>query len=221
MNGEPMIKSLPLLIFIIFISSSQLFAQSTIEADLKSFVGGKKARFSTADHPKARGLDIQVDIPNNWKKKEGERPHIIQKFSSAGGDGIAKVATLSITPIPSQMKGFTDKEIADTLFDPKLAAETLPENSKLVTASPTKYDGEPGILLYYVTQMSSVGANFASLVVSHRFLHKRATVDFTIAYSVLITSAQRSLTQQEGEAFLGLAIQMGNSIILAQKYKAR
>jgi hypothetical protein len=119
------------------------------------------------------------------------------------------------------MEAFSDKEIADALFDPKLAAKTLPENSKLVAANPTKYDGQPGILLYYVTQMSNAGANFASLVVSHRFFYKRTTVDFTIAYSVLLTSTQRKLTQQEGESFLGLALQMGNSIILVQKYKVK
>jgi len=214
-----MFKNRLLLIFIITILSTELFAQTSIQDDFKSFMGGSKIKFSTVGHPKAQGLNIQIDYPKSWIKKEGERPHIVQKFSSSGGGGIAKVAVLNITPIPSDLKGFSDKEIAENLFDPKLIEGQLPEKSKIVAAKPTKYDGEPGIFLYYVLQMSNAGLNFASLMVSHRFLYQRATVDFTITYAILLTPTQKQLSQQQSDSFLGLAIQMGNSIILPDKYK--
>ena len=216
-----MFKIRLLLIFIITILSTELFAQTSIQDDFKRYMEGSKVKFSTVGHPKAQGLNIQIDYPKSWIKKEGERPHIVQKFSSSGGGGIAKVAILNITPIPLDLKGFSDKEIAEYLFDPKLVEGQLPENSKLLTVKPTKYDGEPGIFLYYVSQMSRAGANFDSLMVSHRFLYQHATVDFTIAYLILLTPTQKQLSQQQGESFLGLAIQMGNSIILPDKYKLK
>jgi len=214
-------KRILCLILIIAISSTELFAQSSIQDDFKSFMEGSKLKFSTVGHPKAQGLNIRIDLPNSWIKKEGERPHIVQKFSSSGGGGIAKVAILNITPIPSYLKGFSDKEIAENIFNPKIIEDQLPGNSKLLIVKPTKYDGEPGIFFYYVTQMSRAGSDFASLMVTHRFLYQHATVDFTIAYSILLASTQKQLSQQQGESFLGLAIQMGNSIVLPDKYKLR
>jgi hypothetical protein len=217
-NGVIMFKSL-LLIFIFSVSSNELYAQSSIQNDLKSFMEGSKARFSTDGYPKSQGINIQIDFPKSWTKKSGERPHIVQKFSSSGGGGIAKVAILNITPIPAYLKGVSDNEIAENLFNPKLIKDQLPENSELLFVNPTKYDGEPGIFFYYFTQFSRAGANFASLMVSHRFLYKRVTVDYSIAYSILITPTQKEPSKQQVESFLGLAIQMGNSIILPDKYK--
>jgi hypothetical protein len=208
-----------LFIIIIVFSSTELFAQSSIQDDFKNFRAGNKSKFSTVGHPKSRGLNIQIEFPSSWIKKQGERPHIVQTFSSSEDGGIAKVATLSITPVPSELKNFSDKDIAENLFKPEFAESILPENSKLIVANPTKYDGESGILVYYVTQMSRSGANFASIVVSHRFLYQRHAVDFTIAYSMLITSTQKQISQQQSDSFLGLAIQMGNSIVLFDKYK--
>ena len=216
-----MIKIRLLFIIIIALSSSDLFAQSNIQDDLKNFNDGIKNKFSTVGHPKSRGLNIQIEFPNSWVKKQGERPHIVQKFSSSEDGGIAKVATLSVTPLPSDFKDFSDKDIAENLFNPELAESMLPESSKLIVAKPTKYDGEPGILLYYITQLSRAGAEFTSLVVSHRFIYQHNTVDFTIAYSMLITYTQKHISQQQSDSFLGLAIQMGNSIILFDKYKLK
>ena len=43
-------------------------------------------------------------------------------------------------------------------------------------------------------------------------------MDLTIAYSTLITPAQKNITQQQSDSFLGLALLMGNSIILPDNY---
>jgi len=72
-----MLKIKLFFILIIMISSTELFAQSSIQDDIKNFIAGEKLKFTTAGHSKSRGLNIQIDIPQNWKKKEGERPHIV------------------------------------------------------------------------------------------------------------------------------------------------
>ena len=146
------------------------------------------------------------------------RSHIVQKFSSPGDGGSAKVAILNITPVPSNLRGLSEKELSEILFDPSQIESQLPKSSKLITAKPTTYDNEPGIFIYYVTQLSRSGVDLASLMVSHRFLYKNSTVDLTIAYSTLITPAQKNITQQQSDSFLGLALLMGNSIILPDNY---
>ena len=214
-----MLKIKLFLILIIITSSTELCAQSSIQDDLKNFISGEKLKFTTADHSKSRGLNIQIDIPKNWKMKEGERPHIVQKFSSAGAKGIVKVATIHISSLPSELKGFSDKEITEVFFDPDFSEEILPEKSKLIIAKPTEYDGEPGIFVYYLTQTSRAGLDFSGIVVSHRFFYQKAMVDISITYSVLISPTQEKISQQQCETFLKLAIQIGNSIVLPDKYK--
>ena len=156
------------LVIVIAVLPTVTLAQSTIQADFKSYMGGKKIKFSTKGQPKAHGLIIEFDVPQNWTKKEGERSHIVQKFSSPGDGGSAKVAILNITPVPSNLRGLSEKELSEILFDPSQIERQLPKSSKLITAKPTTYDNEPGIFIYYVTQLSRSGVDLASLMVSHR-----------------------------------------------------
>ncbi|MBA7670085.1 hypothetical protein ES703_78228 [subsurface metagenome] len=207
-----------MLIYLFSFYSINLFPETSILDDFQGFVQGNRTKYTTAGNPKAQGLEIQIEFPKSWVQKEGKRPHIVQNFSSSAKGGVAKVATLSINPIPSDLRFFTDEEIADVLFDTEFAKDVLPEGSQLLIANPTKYDGEPGIFLYFITQTSRAGANLLGAVVSHRFIYQRNAVDFSITYSILVTSNTKQLTQQEVEAFLGLAIQMGNSIIILNKY---
>ena len=103
-----MLKIKLLAILLIFISPTLLFAQSNIQDDYNGFLNGEKLKYSTNGHPKSQGLNIQLEYPNTWKKKEGVRPHIIQKFSAPETGGRAKVATLNITPLSSDLEKFSD-----------------------------------------------------------------------------------------------------------------
>jgi hypothetical protein len=50
-----------------------------------------RARFSTADHPKARGIKLAMQLPRSWAPSEGERPHIVQKWTSEHGTGLGNI----------------------------------------------------------------------------------------------------------------------------------
>ena len=53
----------------------------------QEFNRGFKAVYRTKGHPKAKGLDFQVEYPKSWLSQEGKRPNIIQIFSSNNGRG--------------------------------------------------------------------------------------------------------------------------------------
>lgn len=42
-------------------------------------------RISLKDHPKSNGVNISLKKPRGWIIEEGERPHIVQKYSVKGG----------------------------------------------------------------------------------------------------------------------------------------
>src|SRR5580765_5844585 len=68
----------------------------------KEFLSGNKTRFSTAGHPKAKGVSMSLYYPRNWTAQEGERPNIVKKFVGKGQDALAIVAIhTSALPLPA------------------------------------------------------------------------------------------------------------------------
>lgn len=45
-----------------------------------------QVQFSTKDHPKSNGINLQISVPSSWLQEEGKRPHIVQKWSKADED---------------------------------------------------------------------------------------------------------------------------------------
>jgi len=55
---------------------------------INEFYDGYRNRFNSKGHSKSQGLEIVVKLPKSWKAKEGERPHIVQKWISQNGNGL-------------------------------------------------------------------------------------------------------------------------------------
>ena len=56
-----------------------LFAQA---GELAQFRARQLASFSSAGHAKSQGLSVSLRYPAAWIAEEGERPHVVQKFSA-------------------------------------------------------------------------------------------------------------------------------------------
>jgi hypothetical protein len=51
------------------------------------FGNGFRQRYRTDGSGKSRGIRLVLQLPRSWLAKEGERPHIVQKWVSEGGTG--------------------------------------------------------------------------------------------------------------------------------------
>ena len=85
------------------------------------FNRGFKTIYRTKGHPKAKGLDLQVEYPKSWSLREGNRPNVIQSFSSNNGRG--PVYTLIMTRD-------LIKEAQGELTREEIAALEIPEGSQ-------------------------------------------------------------------------------------------
>ena len=47
---------------------------------VEEYIRGFKATYRTKKHPKSKGLDFQIEVPQSWSSSEGRRPNIIQLF---------------------------------------------------------------------------------------------------------------------------------------------
>lgn len=55
------------------------------------FADGFRQRFRTDGMGKAQGIRLGLQLPRSWLAKDGERPHIVQKWTSEGGTGNSMV----------------------------------------------------------------------------------------------------------------------------------
>lgn len=84
----------------------------------QEFTHGWVNEFSSAAHPKAKGLELKLKVPASWSQAEGDRPNIVQKWRSDGGHGDDQF----ILQIRSLPPGFTAADV-QSLFTKETAAE--------------------------------------------------------------------------------------------------
>ena len=68
------------LILLILVFSFSVLGQNN---PAKEFLDGKTRKYSTLNHSKAKGANFQINVPESWSSREGNRPNIIQFFKSS------------------------------------------------------------------------------------------------------------------------------------------
>src|ERR1700741_456100 len=113
--------------------SADAFAQP---AGLAEFRANQTTQFSSRGQPKSRGLHVTLLYPRSWLAAEGERPHIVQKFTAQ--DGTASNCNLGIRE--------SGMSVAETraAARPDAARAQLPAGVILVASQATSLDGQPG-----------------------------------------------------------------------------
>lgn len=127
---------------------------------------GFKTKYRTKGHPKAKGLDLQVECAKSWSSREGNRPNVIQFFRSNNGRGPV-FALIMIRDLIKEAEGeLTNQEVATikTLEGSKELASELFSDSSLremvngmgmtnvhnITTKSIVLDGWPGTMLEFI-----------------------------------------------------------------------
>lgn len=58
------------------------------------FIDGFRQRYRTDGSGKSQGLRLHLQLPRSWIAKDGERPHVVKKWVSEGGTGLANILLL-------------------------------------------------------------------------------------------------------------------------------
>lgn len=198
-----------LLFLVIVTFGSQLFA----ETPAQQFLAGK-TKFSTAGHPKSKGISMTIEYPTTWTAKEGERPNIVQKFTSPGGQEMVGIMTKSI-PIPAGTK-ITEDELKE-FFTPDEMKSLLPEVATFISAKPTKIEGLPAGILEYSMRQERAGLSIDMQVVAFIFIHEATMVQ--VLCSVGGGSDQAASFPKRMAEFMPLFTLMANSIVLPDRWK--
>lgn len=202
------------ILMFILMTSPLAYAQIS---DIDAFELNQVHKFFTKDHPKAKGLNISIEYPQNWEATEGERPNIVQKFIRTFDDGSSVICLILIKDLPSQAEIYSDEDIAEEMFSEEVMRSMFQGDSKLLEHKRTKYDGQPGALSSFVMIQENSGVQIFSYILQHAFIYSNKMISIQCMVGGL--SANREKLDELYSSYSLLFIQIGNSIVIHDKWE--
>ena len=183
----------------------------------KEFSSNNRTKFSTAGHPKSKGINMVLSYPNGWLAKEGERPNIVQKFVSAGGREL-EMALIMIRPLPLPAGTVISEKELNDFFTPIEMKDLIPPRATFIHAKTTRIEGLPAGILEYSMRSERAGVAMDFQFISYIFIYGNNMVQLQCAVGngQLTTPA---LLARKMDKFKPLFLLMANSIVLLDKWK--
>lgn len=136
----------------------------------KEFTSGNRTKFSTAGHPKSKGINMVFSYPNSWLAQEGERPNIVQKFFSEGGRGLEGAIILTKNlPLPPGTV-ISENELKEFFTSAEMKT-MVPPGAKFIHAKPTKIEAIPAGILEYSMRQERAGLTIDSQFILYIFIY--------------------------------------------------
>lgn len=134
--------------------------------------------FNTAGHPKSNGVELTIKYPLGWAAKEGERPHVVQKFIHP--DGLIYVMIL-IQDLELPPGEHMSREDAEANLAPDELLAIAPAGFRIISAEPTQIEGLPAGIVEYQGVMQRAGQSIEQRVWTLVFIDDRSLVSIQCA----------------------------------------
>lgn len=148
---------------------------------LREFLSGYTSKYECDGTGKGLGLKFSMKYPQSWSSKEGNRPHIVRKFSNNGGIASAMLIVNTFEYEPS-------KNEINSFFTEESARATIPEGAHYLKSSVVTIDGEKSLVMDYLLQRERLG-----------FLIKAKVRTYTIIYKSYFLQVQFMISQIPNE----------------------
>lgn len=180
------------------------------------FSRGFTKKYATKDHPKAKGLNLEISIPISWKAREGNRPNIVQFFKEKNGYGEVALVFQVRAFIPPKGIKVTQKDL-DELFSERGLKYFLDENSTLIESKPIVLEGQKGGMLVYDTLGERLDVKLKLRTLSYVTIYKNRLI--MIQFAVGNTENKFNEVTKEFEKNKPLFKLIANSLVILDKYK--
>lgn len=195
--------------FLLFLTLSVAFSSTNClgNYELSDYVQNGLKYFSK-DHPKSQGLNIEIKYPKNWKKEEGNRPHIVQKFTNK-----FRVCMLHVQDFPFSLSAKKWKEIA---ADKDMIKESFFDVIKVsdLKISSTEYSMIPGNLIEFNMFQSQAGIGMHMYALWHSMYYKNTM----ISLQCMASHPDKETAKQIYDESYPIFRLMGNDIILHNQF---
>jgi hypothetical protein len=181
----------------------------------KEFTTGCTQVFKTKGHPKSKGTDWQIKVPKSWKAQEGDRPNIIQKFTSDFGDG-KQIIMLMVKDLDLPQGYKITKQELTELFTEKAMKEMVDKDSKYLSFTKMTLDSQIGGMLEMEKINSRLDKKIKIRMVSFIFVRNAQMYFLQGMISTDVLEEDLSLQMKK---FLPLYKLVANSIVVNDQYK--
>ncbi len=106
----------------------------------REYSDGFRQRFDTDGTGKARGIRLSLRLPRSWAAREGERPHIVKKWTTEGGTG-REILMLDIRDADGYDR---DKREIERFLRSGEVRQVVPQGGVLIASGPFTVEGRPG-----------------------------------------------------------------------------
>jgi hypothetical protein len=165
--------------------------------------------FETDGTGKSTGLKIKLSYPCTWIQSDGDRPHVVKKFSYNLGDGRSVNQSLTIIKMPAEL---SKKEIQE-MFTKEGLKEMASESGTFVSGRKIKIDGiDCGETVIKFKRESPV-ATINIYLMQYLMVYKDKMISLAFAASALTENEAETLFISYKILFQGLAT---NTILLSK-----
>lgn len=192
-----------------------LLATAFMDRPEQEISRGWREEFTTLNHPKAKGVTVQLKLPKSFKRQEGNRPNVVSKWTSEAGNGIE---ILMLIVLNSEDNPLSRKQIEDDiqLGDRSEIKQSLKDAGTVVSLRPFTQELAAGYIAE--TQSDLERAGLETSVRQLQFV--LFTPGHTIMFSCHVGARRGEALQLESrmKRLSGLCRQVANSLVLPQQY---
>ena len=203
------------------------------ERPAEELIRGFKIIYRTNDHPKAKGLDVQIEYPKSWSQREGKRPNIIQFFRSNNARGPA-FASILIKDIADEAQGKLarrdiqslntldgSRELASEVFSEKNLREMAKDmgmlNVRNMSTKKMMLDNWPGAMLEFTGDQQRLDIVVTMYNRMYIVLYKNYMIFLQCQVAKLPPETEGAL-KTKTTRFIPLFDLMANSLVIQSQY---
>lgn len=180
------------------------------------FLAGFTTKYSTKGHSKSKNTDWQIKIPKSWKAEEGERPNIIQKFTSDYGNGNESFMLLvNELDLPVGYK-MTNDELNSFFSEKEMNTLMTTTNRKFISFSKMTIENNIGGMVECEQISERMGVQIKMRLVQFMFIKENKMY---ILFGSVSSSDILMDLEVEMKKYLPLFKQIVNSCVLNDQYK--
>lgn len=180
------------------------------------FSAGFTTKYSTKGHSKSKNTDWQIKIPKSWKAEEGERPNIIQKFTSDYGNGNESFMLLvNELDLPVGYK-MTNEELNRFFSEKEMNTLMTTTNRKFISFTKMTIENNIGGMVECEQTSERMGVQIKMRLVQFMFIMDNKM--YILFCSVSSSNISIDLGV-EMKKYLLLFKQVANSSVLRDQYK--
>lgn len=190
---------------------SYLLAIRYSRQPVSEYVDGFRERYQTDGTGKAQGVKLVLQLPRSWLAQDGERPHIVQKWTNEGGTGLS-VITLDIRDLGGPAP--TVQEVDELIRSGEMRREFAALGTVLDLGRFT-VERQPGVRLELSTLQERVGPLYSRGVLYQVYFRGKAVGLMCMASR---PESERSRADDASKLLEPLCRQVANSLVLIQLY---